>query len=51
MREENGAYYVEPEEYENLLELLKERGNMEKAFEVPEGEEAPKVEVSLYELN
>ena len=51
MREENGAYYVEPEEYENLLELLKEQENMEKAFEVPEGEEAPKVEVSLYELN
>ena len=51
MREENGAYYVEPEEYENLLELLKEQDNMEKAFEVPEDEEAPKVEVSLYELN
>lgn len=51
MREENGAYYVEPEEYEHLLELLKEQDNMEKAFEVPENEEAPKVEVSLYELN
>ena len=48
MREENGAYYVEPEEYENLLELLKKQENM---GEVSESEETPKVEVSLYELN
>ena len=51
MREENGAYFVEPEEYENLLEMLKQNNEVEKAFEIKEDESAPQVEVSLYELN